>query len=96
MARVKPAPAPMPKKRFTGNEDRARIAIVAAMQRRVKWTEVVAQLEAEGYPKRSVESVRNRHRRWQKADATKPESKNMCRICGLPQRGHVCGGVNAQ
>lgn len=88
----------MKKKRFTGNEDRARIAIVAAMEKkkRVKWTDVVAALEEQGYPKRTVESVRHRHRRWQKADATKPESKNMCRICGLPQRGHVCGGVNAQ
>lgn len=84
------------KKRFTGNEDRARIAIVAAMKQRVKWSDVAVKLEAAGYPKRSVESVRNRHRRWQQASTTKPESKNACRICGLPQRGHVCGGVNAQ
>jgi len=80
------------KKRFTGSEDRTRNEIIGAIKR-VKWADVVEQLKKAGFPLRSAGSVRNRHLRIRKATSTSAESKNQCRKCGLPQRGHVCGGV---
>lgn len=80
------------KKRFTGSEDRKRCEIIGKLKR-VNWSDVVEQLKEAGFPPRSVGSVRNRHIRIQKAIDGKGESKNQCRKCGLPQRGHVCGGV---
>lgn len=84
----------MAKTRFTGKEDRARCDIVVAMKR-VKWAKVAEELRGAGFPERTPKSVRNRHLRVRQAAIRKTESKNMCRTCGLPQRGHVCGGVTA-
>jgi hypothetical protein len=86
------------KVRFTGNEDRARIAIVASMKR-VKWADVVEQLSEAGFPERTTKSVRNRHLRWRAFEEAKRSGAlgrgpNRCRTCGLDLRGHVCGGVN--
>ena len=92
------ARAAMTKVRCTGNEDRARIAIVASMER-VKWTDVVQQLAEAGFPERTTKSVRNRHLRWRLYEEARRSGSigrgmNRCRTCGLDMRGHVCGGVN--
>ena len=87
----------MNKVRCTGDEDRARIAIVAEMQR-VKWADVVEKLEEAGFPERTAKSVRNRHLRWrqfQEAERTGAwagQNINRCRLCGQYVRGHVCSG----
>ena len=86
------------KVRFSGDEDRARIAIVASMER-VKWADVVAKLVEEGFPERTAKSVRNRHLRWRTFEEARRtgalgRGTNRCRTCGLDMRGHVCGGVN--
>ncbi len=86
------------KVRFSGDEDRARIAIVASMER-VKWADVVERLVEEGFPERTTKSVRNRHLRWRTFEEARRtgalgRGTNRCRTCGLDMRGHVCGGVN--
>ena len=80
----------MSRQRFDGKEELALIAIVKE-QKRVDWGKVTKQLHEEGFPKRTAQSVRNRHLRWRQAQngATRPH-KNLCRKCGRPQRGHVC------
>ena len=83
----------MTRRRFSGLEDRARIKIVAESERGVVWTEVSQKLEEQGFPHRSISSIRNRHLRFKLCKIMKPDSKNQCRVCGLPQKGHVCGGV---
>jgi len=83
----------MARRRFSGLEDRARIAIVAKFKRGVVWAEVLQKLEEQGFAHRSINSIRNRHMRSKLCTIMKPDSKNQCRVCGLPQKGHVCGGV---
>jgi hypothetical protein len=83
---------------WTGDEDRARIAIVAGMER-VKWADVAERLVEEGFPERTTKSVRNRHLRWRTFEEARRtgalgRGTNRCRTCGLDMRGHVCGGVN--
>lgn len=83
---------------WTGDEDRARIAIVAGMER-VKWADVVEKLVEQGFPERTAKSVRNRHLRWRTYEEARRtgalgRGTNRCRTCGLDMRGHVCGGVN--
>lgn len=96
--RVRATHPSMKKVRFTGDEDRARIAIVAEMER-VKWGDVVEKLKEAGFPERTAKSVRNRHLRWrlfQEAEQTGAlvgQNINLCRRCGKYMRGHVCGGV---
>ena len=79
--------------RFTGHEDRARNAILATMKR-IRWKDVLDQLAQAGFPQRTVKSVRNRHLRLRTEARLKVQSKNKCKVCGLDQRGHVCGGLN--
>ena len=87
----------MKKVRFSGNEDRARIAIVAEMER-VKWGVVAAKLKEAGFPERTAKSVRNRHLRWrlfleaEQMGALVGQNINRCRVCGQYMRGHVCSG----
>ena len=80
---------PMSRCRFTAIEDDARDKIVSAMKR-LDWGDVSAQLCNLGFQKRTVKSIRNRHLRMKIAQSSRLESKNYCRGCGLPQRGHVC------
>lgn len=76
--------------RFTGGEQLALIEIVKA-QKRVRWSKVAQELEERGFPKRTPKSVRNHHLRWRQATSSGGgTSKNVCRKCGRPQRGHVC------
>lgn len=87
----------MKKVRFSGDEDRACIAIVAEMGR-VKWRDVVEKLKEAGFPERTAKSVRNRHLRWrvyQEAERTGAlvgQNINRCRVCAQYMRGHVCSG----
>jgi|SaaInlV_125m_DNA_1040241.scaffolds.fasta_scaffold05898_3 hypothetical protein len=94
--RMRPGERPPPSKpthvRFTGNEDRARNAIIAEMTT-LRWKDVLDQLEQAGFPQRTIKSVRNRHLRLRTEARLKVESKNKCNVCGLDQRGHVCGGL---
>jgi len=81
------------RRRFTGNEDVALKEIVNGRdKRRINWAAVVAKLEELGYPKRTPKSVRNRHLRQKQYQSSvfRMTGPNMCRKCGLPQRGHVC------
>lgn len=84
----------MQQRRCSGAEDRKREEIIKEMQAlgRVNWTKVVEQLKAAGFPERTTKSVRNRHLRLRMHLVRKPEQRNRCRVCGLLQRGHVCGG----
>ena len=86
----------MERRRFNGGEDAARGAIVKEMKR-VKWEEVSKQLCDLGFPQRSKKSLRNRHLRQKQFNSSSSQfmSKNMCRKCGVPQRGHVCVTVDA-
>ena len=80
--------------RCTGAEDRKREEIIKEMQEtgRVNWTKVVEKMKEAGFPERTTQSVRNRHLRVRMAALRKPLQRNRCRLCGLLQRGHVCGG----
>tara|TARA_B100000927_G_scaffold226776_1_gene186498 strand:- start:912 stop:1241 length:330 start_codon:yes stop_codon:yes gene_type:complete len=86
----------MAPRRFTGKEDMALVRIIASLQERnvrVRWADVVAQLQELGFPERSQKSVRNRHLRRRQALTEKDQGilgKNLCRICGRLQKGHVC------
>lgn len=84
----------MAPRRFTGKEDVALMRIIASLQERhvrVLWADVVAELQELGFPERSQKSVRNRHLRRRQALAGGPvHGKNLCRICGRLQKGHVC------
>jgi hypothetical protein len=82
------------RRRFTGCEDVARNEIVAKMQR-VLWVKVADQMCKRGFPPRTAKSVRNRHLRQKQAKLSRCESKNTCRKCGKPQRGHVCVVLDA-
>ena len=79
--------------RFTGNEDRARNEIIAEMTKGIKWNEVLKQLEALGFPARTIKSVRNRHLRLRVEAKLGVQGKNRCKVCGAWQRGHVWGGI---
>ena len=83
----------MERKRFTGKEDVALKQIVNERgTRRVNWADVVTKLHELGYAKRTAKSVRNRHLRQKKVEASMFYSpgRNRCRKCGKFQRGHVC------
>ena len=47
-------------------------------------------LAQRGFAKRSPHSVRNHYIRRLKAQRSCAFTKNMCRKCGQPMRGHVC------
>ena len=92
---TEPVRKPVPKpKRFTGAEDRKREEIIEEMRGagRISWTKVMQKMKEAGFPERTVKSVRNRHLRLRWVQVHKPEQRNRCRVCGLLQRGHVCGG----
>ena len=77
--------------RFTGGEQVALIEIVKEQQKKIRWSKVAQQLEERGFPKRSPKSVRNYHLRYRQAQSGNARpSKNTCRKCGRPMRGHVC------
>lgn len=84
----------MSRRRFTGNEDVALLRIIEGREtKRIAWTDVVAKLHELGFPERTQKSVRNRHLRRRRARTEKDQGitgKNMCRICGRLQKGHVC------
>lgn len=83
----------MERKRFTGNEDVALKKIVNERgTRRINWADVVTKLHELGYAKRTAKSVRNRHLRQKKVEASMfyLPGRNRCRKCGKFQRGHVC------
>ena len=77
--------------RFTGAEALALLEIIKD-QKRISWTKVVEQLAERGFPKRTAKSVRNRHLRWRQSQGA--ATKNFCKKCGRPQRGHVCEVVD--
>ena len=85
----------MERRRFNGGEDAARNAIVKEM-RRVKWEDVSKQLCDLGFPQRSKKSLRNRHLRQKQFNSSTSRfmCKNLCRKCGVLQRGHVCVTVD--
>ena len=56
----------------------------------VSWKQVAADLAQRGFAKRSPHSVRNHYLRRLKAQRSCAFTKNMCRKCGQPMRGHVC------
>jgi len=56
----------------------------------VSWKQVAADLAQRGFAKRSAHSVRNHYLRRLKAQRSCAFTKNMCRKCGQPMRGHVC------
>ena len=84
----------MERRRFTGKEDVALKEIVDGREtRRVNWKTVATTLEELGYNKRTAKSVRNRHLRqkqYQSSVSNNQTGRNVCRKCGLPQRGHSC------
>tara|TARA_B100000902_G_C26884738_1_gene704369 strand:- start:176 stop:529 length:354 start_codon:yes stop_codon:yes gene_type:complete len=83
----------MDRRRFTGKEDVALKQIVNERgTRRISWSDVVTKLHELGYEKRTAKSVRNRHLRQKKVDASMfyLPGRNRCRKCGRSQRGHVC------
>ena len=83
----------MERRRFTGKEDVALKEIVNEREtRRVNWKTVAAKLEELGYNKRTAKSVRNRHLRQKQYQSSvfNQAGRNVCRKCGLPQRGHIC------
>lgn len=83
----------MERRRFTGKEDVALNEIVDGRKtRRVNWKTVATTLEELGYNKRSSKSVRNRHMRQKQYQSSvfNQTGRNVCRKCGLPQRGHIC------
>jgi hypothetical protein len=82
--------------RFTGAEALALIEITKD-QKRISWTKVVKELEERGFPRRTAKSVRNRHLRWRQAqNGEGGPTKNFCKKCGRPQRGHVCEIVDTE
>ena len=83
----------MDRRRFTGKEDVALKQIVNERgTRRISWPDVVTKLHELGYAKRTAKSVRNRHLRQKKVEASMfyLPGRNRCRKCGKFQRGHVC------
>ena len=56
----------------------------------VSWKQVAADLAQRGFAKRSPHSVRNHYLRRIKAQSCRSYTKNLCRKCGQPMRGHVC------
>lgn len=91
-----PAPAasgPSAHRRFSGAEHRQLEAILDDVGRHfIPWLKVVARLKEAGFPERTTKSVRNHHLRMRYTRRVQPDSRNTCRVCKLPQRGHVCGG----
>ena len=85
----------MSRKRFTGKEDRALVQIIEnRATNRIIWADVVVKLRDEyGFEERTQKSVRNRHLRRRRADTEQAQGihgRNICRICGRLQKGHVC------
>ena len=79
--------------RFTGEEHQKLEEILDEVGRRqIPWVKVVERLKEAGFPERTTKSVRNHHLRMRRLGRLQPDSRNNCRVCGLPQRGHVCGG----
>ena len=56
----------------------------------MSWKQVADALAQRGFAKRSPHSVRNHYIRRLKAQRSCAYTKNMCRKCGQPMRGHVC------
>ena len=87
------ASGPSAHRRFSGAEHRQLEAILDDVGRHfIPWRKVVARLKEAGFPERTTKSVRNHHLRMRRLGRLPPDSRNNCRVCGLPQRGHVCGG----
>ena len=80
-------------RRFSGAEHRKLEEILDEVGRRhIPWRKVVVRLKEAGFPERTTRSVRNHHLRMRQLLRIQPDSRNNCRVCGLPMRGHVCGG----
>ena len=81
------------RRRFTGEEHQKLEEILDEVGRRqIPWVKVVQRLKEAGFPERTTKSVRNHYMRMRHLGRLPVESKNYCRICKLPQRGHVCLG----
>lgn len=91
-----PAPAksgPSAHRRFSGTEHRKLEEILDDVGRHfIPWRKVVARLKEAGFPERTTKSVRNHHLRMRHTRCVQPGGTNICRVCLLPQRGHVCVG----
>tara|TARA_Y100000748_G_C15119400_1_gene341577 strand:- start:195 stop:521 length:327 start_codon:yes stop_codon:yes gene_type:complete len=94
MADPEPAASgPSAHRRFSGAEHRQLEAILDDVGRHfIPWLKVVARLKEAGFPERTTKSVRNHHLRMRRLSRAQPGGTNICRVCLLPQRGHVCRG----
>ena len=84
-------------RRFEAKEDEEMQKMLKTFKdkkKQVVWSEVVAGLEQLGCQKRTTKSVRNHALRMKHNNTPMAlaGAKNFCRICKLPQRGHVCLG----
>ncbi len=87
------SPPASERRRFTGEEHQKLEEILDEVGRRqIPWVKVVERLKEAGFPERTTKSVRNHYMRMRHLSRMQPETKNYCRICKLPQRGHVCLG----
>ncbi len=85
-----PAPA---RRTFSGEEHLKLEEIIQEMGRNsIRWAAVVKRLAEAGFAERTAKSVRNHYLRMRQFKRMQPEQTNYCRICKLPQRGHVCLG----
>ena len=88
-------PGPV-RRTFTGEEHQKLEEIITEMGRHnIRWSTVVRKLADAGFTERTTKSVRNHYMRMRQCERLQPDQKNYCRICGLPQRGHVCLGKKA-
>ncbi len=80
-------------RRFSGAEHLKLEEILDDVGRHfIPWRKVVARLKEAGFPERTTKSVRNHHLRMRQLRRVQPGGTNICRVCFLPQRGHVCRG----